>query len=106
MELGSGISGALVDFAAVADVVEVEPASLRIELVKPAVIANAQSALGTSGQPMVRIGVKSQAHFVHFPLDGFLDCGGKLVKGFAASVRPDLERSAHRESRSPSTILT
>ena len=86
LELGPGISGALVNFAAVADIVEVEPASLSIELVKHAVITDAQSALGTSGPAMVRIGAESHAHFVHLPLDGFPDCGGKLVKGFAAGV--------------------
>jgi hypothetical protein len=89
----------------VADIVEIEPASLCIIPVKHAVITDAQSALGTSGQPMVRIGCESHAHFVHLPLDGFLDCGGKLVKGFATGVRPDLERSAHRKSGLAGAIL-
>ena len=54
---------------------------------------------------MTRIGAEARAHFVHLPLDGFLDCGGKLVKGFAAGVRPDLERSAHRKSGLAGAIL-
>ena len=51
------------------------------------------------------MGAESHAHFVHLPLDGFLDRGGKLVKGFAAGVRPDLERSAHRKSGLAGAIL-
>src|ERR1019366_3035007 len=76
-----------------------EPASPGVEFVKHAVITNSQSVLGTSGQPMVRIGAEPHAHFVYLSVHVFADCSGKLVKGLAATVRPDLKRSAHCRSR-------
>jgi len=99
-------SGPLVDLPAVADIVEEQPPARHIELVEHAVIPDAQSIFGTSGQAMVGISAEPGAHLIHLALYGVLYSGGQLVEGLAVGMRPDLKCRAHRRSRLARTILT
>ena len=88
-------SASFVDFAAVADVVEVETALIQIKLVQHPVIADAQLVFGTTGQALVGKRGQSGSHFIYLALDIFTDGKRQGVECPCESGRPDLEGSRH-----------
>lgn len=84
-----------VNFAPVADVMQIDPAKFYVKLVKHAVIANAEFEFRTALQPFVRKIFQSQYHFINPAPHSFADIGRQIFKGFGESVRPDLERGSH-----------
>ena len=63
-------SALLVDFTAVADVMEINAAKLRVELIKHPVIADAQFEFRTALQSLMWERLQSCAHFIHLPFHG------------------------------------
>jgi hypothetical protein len=73
LEVQPGDSALLVDFPAVPDVVEVDAAEADIEFVQHAVIANAELALRTPTQALVRKPGQARTDVVNLALDGVPD---------------------------------
>jgi len=64
---------ALVNFAAVADVVEIYASEFCVKFIEDAVITHAQFEFLTALQSLVRESVQPGTHFIHLALDGDTD---------------------------------
>ena len=73
-------SAPLVDFAAVADIMEINATLLHIELVEHTVIADAQFEFRAALQALVCKRLQSRAHFIHFPLHNGANGGRQVVE--------------------------
>ena len=78
----AALSASLVNLAAVADIVEINPSKLHIEFVKHPVIAHAQFEFRSALQSLVLEIFQSRTHFINLVLHGFTDGGGQIVEGF------------------------
>lgn len=88
-------SALLVNFPAVADMVQKDASLHYIKLVKHPVIASSQPVLHASLQSFVGKGFQACAHLIHFAPHSFPDRGRKIIEGTGKSGRPDLERRSH-----------
>ncbi len=88
-------STALVEVAAVADVVEIDASEFHVEFVQHSVVAYAKFEFGAALQTLVGKGIQSCAQLIHLALDGFAEGGGQGVERARESGRPDLKRGGH-----------
>ena len=75
-------SASLVNLAAVADVVEINPSQLHIEFIKHAVIAHAQLEFSTALQSLMREIFQPRAHLINLALHGFTNGKRQVIEGF------------------------
>ena len=69
LELGSDLP---IDFASMTDVVQEQPARLCVDLVKDAVVSNAQPVFWPARQAVMWKGIKPCPHFVNLAQNAFL----------------------------------
>ena len=72
----------LVNFTAVADVMQINPAEFQIEFVEHTVVANAEFEFRPPLQPFVRKIFQPRSHLVNLALNGFADTSRQIVKRF------------------------
>ncbi len=64
-----------VDFAPMANVVEIDSTLGEVEFIEHPVIANSKLEFRPPGQPLVREALQSRPHRIHFSLDHFSNRG-------------------------------
>jgi hypothetical protein len=75
-----------------ADVMQINPTLLKIELVEHAIVADAKFKLWSSSQSLVSKSGQAKTHLIDFALDRFTGTDGQTIECFAECRRPDLQR--------------
>ena len=88
-------SVALVNFPAVAEVVEVNAAEAHIEFVKHPEITSSQLEFGAAVKSFVRETCQPCAHFIHLALDGVTNGRREGIKCSGECRRANLARGGH-----------